>query len=121
MHADRYVRELSGGQRQRVAIAVALIQKPDIVVLDEPVSALDVTVQGQILKLLYRLKEEHQMSYLFVSHDMAVIRQICDRVMILYQGKLVEEGKTKDIFEHPKHPYTKKLVTKRHHYSVMSK
>lgn len=117
VHAERYVRELSGGQRQRVAIAVALIQKPDIVVLDEPVSALDVTVQGQILKLLYRLKEEHQMSYLFVSHDMAVIRQICDRVMILYQGKLVEEGKTKDIFENPKHPYTKKLVTKRHHYS----
>lgn len=113
VHADRYVRELSGGQRQRVAIAVALIQKPDIVVLDEPVSALDVTVQGQILKLLYRLKEEHQMSYLFVSHDMTVIRQICDRVMILYQGELVEEGKTDDIFEHPKHPYTKKLVVKK--------
>ena len=110
VHADRYVRELSGGQRQRVAIAVALIQKPDIVVLDEPVSALDVTVQGQILKLLYRLKEEYQMSYLFVSHDMEVIRQICDRVMILYRGELIEEGKTEDIFEHPKHPYTKKLV-----------
>ncbi len=113
VHAERYVRELSGGQRQRVAIAVALIQKPDIVVLDEPVSALDVTVQGQILKLLYRLKEEYQMSYLFVSHDMAVIRQICDRVMILYQGELVEEGKTNDIFEYPKHPYTKKLVAKK--------
>ena len=113
VHADRYVRELSGGQRQRVAIAVALIQKPDIVVLDEPVSALDVTVQGQILKLLYRLKEEYQMSYLFVSHDMEVIRQICDRVMILYQGELVEEGRTEDVFEHPKHPYTKKLVERR--------
>ena len=113
VHAERYVRELSGGQRQRVAIAVALIQKPDIVVLDEPVSALDVTVQGQILKLLYRLKEEYQMSYLFVSHDMEVIRQICDRVMILYQGELVEEGKTEDVFEHPKHPYTKKLVKRR--------
>ncbi len=113
VHAERYVRELSGGQRQRVAIAVALIQKPDIVVLDEPVSALDVTVQGQILKLLYRLKEEYQMSYLFVSHDMEVIRQICDRVMILYQGELVEEGKTEDVFEHPKHPYTKKLVERR--------
>ena len=113
VHADRYVRELSGGQRQRVAIAVALIQKPDIVVLDEPVSALDVTVQGQILKLLYRLKEEYRMSYLFVSHDMEVIRQICDRVMILYQGELIEEGKTEDIFEHPKHPYTKKLVERK--------
>lgn len=109
-YADRYPSNLSGGQRQRVAIAMAIILKQEFIILDEPVSALDVTVQEQILKLLLDLQQEYKLTYLFISHDMGVIRKICDRVGVMYQGKLIELRKTDELFERPQEEYTKKLL-----------
>ena len=109
-YVQRKPSDLSGGQRQRVAIAMALITKPEIVILDEPVSALDVTVQAQILELLAQLRDQYQLSYVFISHDLNVISQICDRALVMYQGSVVEEGSVEELFDHPKHDYTKELL-----------
>lgn len=108
-HLIRYPHELSGGQKQRVCIARALCLEPDFLVLDEPTSALDVSVQSKILKLLDRAKEKFNVSYMFISHNINLVRAISDRIGVMYLGKLVEIGNTSEIFEEPKHPYTKAL------------
>ena len=109
-HLDRRPAQLSGGQRQRVAIAAALIQGSRFIVLDEPVSALDVTLQAQLLRLLQDLRERYDLSDLFISHDLAVVYQFCDRVAVLYQGRVVEQGGVDAVYDHPHDPYTRKLL-----------
>jgi len=110
-HYYRYPHEFSGGQRQRIGIARALILKPKVIICDEPVSALDVSIQSQIINLMQKLQKEYKLTYLFIAHDISVVRHISDRIGVMYLGKLVEEGSTDQIISDPLHPYTQALLS----------
>lgn len=109
-YVNRYPHQVSGGECQRASIARALALKPKLLICDEPTSALDVTTQAQIIKLMVQLKKEMEMAFLFISHDIALVQEICDRILVVYQGQLIEEGTTNEIIMNSKHVYTKRLI-----------
>lgn len=109
--ASRFPHEFSGGQRQRIGIARALIMEPDFIIADEPISALDVSIRAQVLNLMSKLQKERNLTYLFVAHDLSVVRFICDRIAVIHKGKIVELAESEELFAHPLHPYTRALLS----------